>query len=326
VFVRRRDGTSFSARPVNVAVESGFYFVPDESGGTSAEVEEMLAQVEGRAYGAFAVVDETGRPPTAGSRERKDLAVFLALQMTRTTQERARVLFPVRVVEWAGEREVTEAVIAEYLETVHLGFEPSEDEIEGAHVYVGQHLQETDIVTATFAIEMMIASADEIATRMLDLNWTVETSRGAASFITSDVPVVPWRKPTRRDEYEGLGIANSEEVRFPLGPTRQLVLSRRHRQAALDVANHRVKHCNIDQAAACHRFVVASPADQVAAGALDLDPWSPALRFNVGPLFITDGNGQAQKQRGEVLHIWVPRSSRVGRPAEGPAPKHNQQE
>ncbi len=222
VRVRRRDGTSFESDPINVAVESGFYDVSDGSGGTSSEVEEWLARVEGPAHTALTGIDQTSRPPAPGSEAREKLALFLALQMTRTTQHRERVLFPKRVADWAGDRRLTKDLVADYLRTEHLGFAPHEREVEGAFSYVSEHLKDPGVVTPTFAVEMMFQSADELVERILALKWTVEVDR-RGGFITSDVPVIPWRKVTRRDNHEGLGIDRAEELRFPLDPSKQLV-------------------------------------------------------------------------------------------------------
>lgn len=86
VGVVRRDGGTFDSDPINVAVESGFYDITDGSGQKSDEIEDFLEVVEGAAMGAIASIDRTGRASTEGSRDRDRLALFLGLQMTRTTQ------------------------------------------------------------------------------------------------------------------------------------------------------------------------------------------------------------------------------------------------
>ena len=313
VRVRRRDGTSFETNPINVAVESGFYDISDGIGAKSSEVERLLARIEGPALGVIGDVDRSGRPPGEGTAGREALALFLALQMTRTTQHRERVLFPKRVADWADGREVTPEIVAAYLRTEHLGFEPDEGEVDGAYVFVSEHLKDTSVLTPTFGVEMMLQSADALTERILPLNWTVEVDP-RHRFITSDAPVIPWRKPTRRDDYEGLGIDKAEELRFPLDPGKQLVLSRRRRRATVEVAIHRVRRANADLAGACHRFVVGRPGDGSPVDALHLDPWPPVVKFHVGPLTVVAPSGEEVRQPGEVVHLWVPRSSRVGRP------------
>jgi hypothetical protein len=78
---------------------------------------------------------------------------------------------------------------------------------------------------------MMLRAAGEFSRRLLSLNWSIEFDH-RREFIISDSPVVVWRKPTARDDVEGFGIENGDEIRFPLDPGTQFVLSRdagRHR-------------------------------------------------------------------------------------------------
>ena len=65
VFVRRREGNTFTSNCINVAVESGFYDVRagDGSSSTSKAVEATLSDVEGAVSPAFNEIDRTGAPP-----------------------------------------------------------------------------------------------------------------------------------------------------------------------------------------------------------------------------------------------------------------------
>jgi hypothetical protein len=194
VQVVRRDGKSFQANPINVAVESGFYDLPNGEGGKTQEIEDFFEGIEGRAQAVFADIDHTSRPPGKGNEDRAWLSLFLALQMSRTTQQREQILFPRRVTEWSAGRVLTKELLAEYLEVEHLGFKPSEREVDGAWVYVSQHLQDETIVTPEFAIEMMIQVAALKTSMIAAMNWTVEVD-ARRRFITSDAPVIPWRSP-----------------------------------------------------------------------------------------------------------------------------------
>jgi hypothetical protein len=314
LYVRRRDGATFEANPINVAVESGSYDISDAEGRKSAVVEKALARyVEGPAWAAFEMIDRTRRPPPVGSAEREALAHFMALQMTRTTLHREMTLFPVRVTEWAGAREVTKDLVAEYLSVEHLHFDPAEPEVEGAWTHVAIHLQDTTVLTPEFAIQTMLVGAAEIADRMMALNWTVETDR-RRRFITSDVPVTPWKPVTREDHFRGMGIGSAEEMRFPLDPGKQLVLSRRSRKATIEAEPHRVKRSNADLAGACHRFITAGVGSRNLIDRQRLDRWAPVVRFWTGPLFVSGPNGERQEAPGEVTQMWTPRASWFGRP------------
>jgi hypothetical protein len=103
-----------------------------------------------------------------------------------------------------------------------------------------------------------------------------------------------------------VGISNAQEIRFPLDPTKQLVLSRQRRPPSVRVAADRVTRCNIDMTAACHRFVVARPRLEQHLTKLGMRPHRPVLRFGSGPLYERQPDGSAA-YKGEVMHTWVPR-------------------
>jgi hypothetical protein len=314
VRVRRRDGRDFTAGPRVVAAESGFYDLPDGIGGVSKEIEHGLANIEGMTASVFRRIDATGRLPGERDLDSATLALFLGLQIARTTQHRERVLFPQRVLAWANGRDVTSELVAEYLGTEYLGFVPEAGEIQAAFTVVRMAESEApETLTQEFAVEMMLRSALDISKRLLGLHWSVEVDR-QREFITSDTPVVLWRKPSPRDEYMGFGIETATEARFPLDPGKQLVMSRRPRQPSHEVAKHRVRRSNIDMAEACHRFIIGSPTNIREMSVHRLDRWRPVLRFNVKPALEQGQDGEVRPSGGDILHMWTPRSARVGRP------------
>jgi uncharacterized protein DUF4238 len=305
VLVRQRDSKIFRANPVNVAVECGFYDLADGSGKRSSRIEEVLAGVDGTAIAAMRSIDRTDEPPSAGTDERLALAVFLALQNTRTPEQRERILFPERVADYARDRELTKELMAEFLEHVHLGFRPSANETSAAFDYVSVALGEPRAQTSGFAIEMMLRSVDQVAPVLATMNWTLEFDR-KEQLITSDLPIVIWRAPSPRDKYEGVGVANADELRFPLDPGKQLVLSKRSRTPTVRITAERARACNTDTAAACHRFIVGSPNRPTLIEAPHMAERRPVVRFNTGPLYERQPDGTTEYQ-GEVLHMWVPR-------------------
>lgn len=314
VTVRWRDGRTYATSPVNVAVESGYYDIPDGVGGVSKEIENGLADIETMADQVFKAIDRSGQLPSPSDPDTATLALFVGLQMARTTSHRERVLFPRRVVDWAAGREVTREAVDEYLSTQYLGFPPEPGEVDGAYTVVRVAMdQEPRTLTDEFAVEMMLTSAIEISRRLLPFNWSIEFDVNRA-FMTSDSPVVLWRKPTPRDEYEGLGIENAAEIRFPLDPGKQLVFSRRLRRSRVDVGGHRVRRSNSDMAGAAHRFILGSPQNARQIAAARLDRWRPLIRFNVGPMLQAGTGGQVSMASGDVVHMWTPRRAAVGRP------------
>lgn len=303
--MRRRDGRCFDANPVNVAVECGFYDITDDDGRRSTVVEKLLSQAEGDAAAVLREIDESGVPPPAGGDPRFALAAYVALQLTRTPLVRERVMFPIRVREYAAGREVTIQLVVRYLQEVHLGFMPSEPEASAAFDFVSIALRDPEVLTNEFAMQSMLHSVEALVPLLLDRSWTVETDR-KERFLTSDVPVVIWRPPTPRDDFEGIGPINADEIRFPLAPASQLVLSLKPRSSAVRVTPARVRQCNADLAGACHMFIVGRPDRRAELSALELRDRRRVLRFNSGPLLKRAENGQLEED-GEVLHMWVPR-------------------
>lgn len=302
VYVRRRDGKSFSSGTVNVAVEVGFYDISDASGNRSTAVETHLNTIEGPAMTALSRIDDTGQPPAKGTPDRWALARYLGLQSTRTPEWRDRTLFPARVAEYAGGREITRDLVAEYLAEKHLGFRPSENEASAAFDFISEAIGSPETLTREYSITMMLQGTEEIAPILHELSWTLESDR-KARLITSDAPFIIWRKPSIRDKFEGVGITNAEEVRFPLDPGKQLVLSHRARTSTARIESGRVRECNAYAASACHRFVIAHPRNSGLANSVELTSRRPVIRFNTGPLYSEEG----ERLDGEVLHAWVPR-------------------
>lgn len=121
-----------------------------------------------------------------------------------------------------------------------------------------------------------------------------------------DHPSVPFGAPTRMDEFEGIGVDTADELRFPLDPGKQLVLSKRKRQRLLSVEPHRVRRSNADMADGCHRFIVGRPNHRSLVDAVRLHSRPPAIRFNVGPLLVEGPDGRKVRDS-EALHMFVPR-------------------
>lgn len=305
VFVRRRDGTAFTTNCINVAVESGFYDIELADGGKSKDVEKVLANVEGATADVFRMIDDTMEAPSRGTTEREVLSIYLALQMTRTPEQRERTLFPERLAAYLDGRELTRNLVASYLVDHHLGSTPADNEVDAAFDFASVALQDRSIFTPEFSMRMMLRSVTELAPRLDQFEWCVENDR-KERFITSDTPLVLWRTPTVRDKFEGFGIETAEEMRFPLDPAKQLVLTRTPRTPSARVNPMRSAACNQDTALACHNFVVAHPNQRARVEQLQLPTRRPILRFNTGPLLRKLPDGRTVED-GEVLHMWVPR-------------------
>ena len=312
VLVRRRDGTVFFADTINVAVEAGMYDVPTLSG-ISSHVEDLLAIVDSAAAEAMKAMDATERAPTRDSGEREALGAYLALLMTRTPEARERSDFPARVSKFLAGRPLTRELVAEYLEKVHLRIKPRDSEVEGAYTMVEVAMQDPSLMTKASSMDLMLGSVAQLYSVLDGMAWSVETDR-KRRLITSDAPVVMWRTPTPRDAYEGVGLNNAEEVRFPLDPSKLLVLTHRRQPSTSRMSGERVRAVNAETAAACYGFIVARPDRQGAAEKLRMAAHRPAMRFNVGPGYQEGPDGKVTKMEGEILHFWIPRRDDLDRP------------
>ena len=305
VFVRRRDGGTFTTNCINVAVESGFYDIELAGGGKSKHVEEILADVEGATAEVFRTIDEAMAAPPPDAEAREILSIYLALQMTRTPEQRERTLFPERLATYLDGRELTRELVGEYLENHHLGFTPSDNEVAAAFDFASVALRDPSVLTPEFSMQLMLRSVSELAPRLAAMEWCVEHDR-KERFITSDTPLVLWRTPSYRDDFEGFGINNAEEIRFPLDLAKQLVITRKPRTPSARVKASRSAATNQDTAFACQNFVVAHPSQRTRVEHLELPTRRPTMRFNTGPLLRQLSEGTTI-EHGEVLHMWVPR-------------------
>jgi hypothetical protein len=307
VRVRRRgQPTMYTPHVRNVAVESGFYEIVDANGEPSDALEQELSGLEGDAISALNEIEQqTELPPSVGSEEQNTLATFFAVQFTRTPLHREQILFPERVAEYAGSREIDAALMAEYLEQVHLGFKPRDGEVHGALEFAQVALQDRPFFTKDNAIRLAFADLDELRAALLRMYWSLEVARKPL-LITSDAPLVLWRRPKPEDEYKGFGLLDAEEVRFPISPYMQLTLTPQPREPRTRIDPKRAKACNAEQALTCYRVIVGHPQHERQLCFLDLPAQRAVMRFNKGPLHRERPDG-SREYMGEVLHQWVPR-------------------
>jgi hypothetical protein len=306
VLVRRRGRPAMYVTSVkNVAVEGGFYEVLGDDGQPSDAVERDLSSLEGGALVALREVEQSQQVPPVGSSARSTLATFLAVQFTRTPLHRERIMFPGRVARYAGSRETDAALMAEYLEREHLGFSPRDSEVRAALDLTQYLLRERELFTKDNAIRLAFSTVEAVEHVMLRMRWSLEVAR-KPRLITSDAPLVLWRTPTPRDQFEGFGLENAEEVRFPISPAMQLLLTHQPREPVTRIEPDRVRACNADMTLACYQVVVGHPRRERQLELLNLPPRRPAVRFNTGPGYRVKPDG-TEEYMGEILHSWVPR-------------------
>jgi len=293
VEVRRRDGGRFPTNPVNVAVVNGFYDFRDDDGVVSKEVEKFLAdQVEGPASSALLAIDNMGLASDPGSGEREALSAFIAYQMTRTPERRSEMMMAEAVRDFLGGRELTEPLMAEYLETCHLGFTPSERETRASWNFIWYQLNHLDPGTPEMTMEIMHATGLRLLPKLAAMHWSIEHNR-KQRLITSDQPVLIWKRPSPRDRFEGVGIETADEIRLPLDPAKQLVLTHRPRPKSMRLSPTETAMRNRALAARCHAFVVGSSKQSALLDSLVLRTRGPTVRFDIGNLYEHDAAGLA---------------------------------
>jgi hypothetical protein len=305
VLVRPRGRRMYVTSVINVAVEAGFYEVRDAEGEPTDAVERALAGLEGTAGAALTTIEQTQQLPPNGSVERETLATFLAVQFTRTPDHRELILFPERVAKYAADRAIDADLMTEYLQKVHLGFKPQDGEVRGALDFTHVALQNRASLTKDTAIRLTFGVVHKLQPVILALHWSLEVAR-RPRLITSDAPMVLWRKPSDRDHYRGFGVRNAEEIRFPISPAMQLVMTPESRGPVTRIEPDRVRACNADVAHACYRVVVGHPHREQQLERLDLPARRAVLRFHAGPGYRAMPDG-SEEYLGEVLQIRRPR-------------------
>lgn len=304
VLVRRRSGGVFSTGTAVVGHENFLYEHPGLPAG--AVETDYLKDLDARASRAISLILSEG-PPSKVSEDRSMLAHFLAVQHTRTPERREQMSWRARLREYLGGRELTRDFVRDYLREKHLGFYPSDSEVDAAYdlaTYLGI---DTDDDDRWLFLQHIVEPPKDLVEMLQLMDWTLETAR-KPRFITSDSPLVVWREPTPRDEFEGVGVANAEEVRFPIDAAHQLVLTQPSQgDGAREVEPQRVRDCNQDMALGCHRFIVGHPNRGVQLSRLELPEHRPVIRFNKGPKVVKGPDGELQETGEEILHTWLPR-------------------
>jgi Protein of unknown function (DUF4238) len=305
VLVRPRGRRMYVTSVINVAVEAGLYEVRDAEGEPTDAVERALAGLEGTASTALTTIEQTQQLPPNGSAERETLATFLAVQFTRTPDHRELILFPERVAKYAADRAIDADLMTEYLQKVHLGFKPEDGEVRGALDFTHFALQDRASLTKDNAIRITFGTLRKLQPALLGMHWSLEVAR-RPRLITSDAPLVIWRKPSDRDPYWGVGVGNADEIRFPISPAMQLVMTPESREPVTRIEPDRVRACNADVAHACYRVVVGHPRREQQLERLDLPARPAVFRFHSGPGYRAMPDG-TDEYLGEVIHVRRPR-------------------
>lgn len=293
VSYRRRDGTNGVVTNItNVAVNGGIYGI-----GEIAQSREVLfQQVEGE------WADLRHDLLTAGylSRERRSLlAVYAAIQLNRTLKHCDQMNFIHNVAALTDKRPIPASAVRQYLTALD-GSAPEDPEVDAALALIrtAPGIPSPDEM---LGIGMEIA-VTQIAPRLEAMHWRVEKFPHPI-LITSDCPVMAWRRADNSRPIGGVGIDTADEIRFPLSPSALLVMTR---DAAAGGQNprRRARAINLETSRLCHQFVVATPQSKPKLDALQLSARAPRLRFRLGPLDQTNPHG-IDEPLGEVFQMYV---------------------
>lgn len=236
-------------------------------------------------------------------RNKSMVATFMALQVARTREHLARTTVSAQLADFTDERPISKGKVKDFF-ALRLRHDADDIEVEAAWTLVNYELtlgQPT--VDEAFSISMDIA-VQKLAPLFENLNWRVETVDQPVLW-TSDRPVMPWRPPTERDAFEGVGYQDSSEIRMPLSPTAMLIAERVYSGSPKRVPLSRFHEYNRDIARQCYEFIVCTPGRTTRLRDLPLADRRPAVRFHIGPGFEVAPDG-TETQTNDVLHTWVP--------------------
>ncbi len=207
----------------NAGAEVGFYDV-DVEGVARDAVEQLLGRIEAPASGATMKL-ATGGPTTLSTKERADVALFIATQFLRGADRRDfanAITDAIAKTHFAGASEST--LRDDYARA--RGEDFSEEEFLAWRDFIrdtdNYRISEKGVV-AQLIVEHTVPYAAFLS---LEYSWTV-VRFPLPVLITCDVPVGLWRPPGE-PPWMGVGMATAEEVRVPLDPSHVLILQSKH--------------------------------------------------------------------------------------------------
>ena len=296
VTLRRRGAEPKPAGIAHVAAVKHLYSLtlPDGTRNTSAE--RTIGKFEDKAAATLREIRGGGPIPQRGTDERRALALFLGLQLVRTPETSNRWMFPANVAKHANIDRPTPEHVHTYLRDEHLGFEPTEQEVLGAHAFVSAALH-LGPPTKAQLLDFMFTAAIQLAPLFEQMQWTVEEC-SEPRLVTCDRLPAMWRTPVEADRYEGVGIETAEELWLPLDPSSLLVLRDDGTEGRTKVDTDRTRGVNRHLARHCYTAVFHDPRLRPDPDELMMATVPLTARFNSGPLIV---EGQPTAARGLAL-------------------------
>lgn len=296
VTVRCRDGRSFTTSTSNILAEVHGYRVP----GRPLTAEPLLGQAETGASIALEEVDALGRLPVRGSKARNELAVYMALQLSRTPDLIAHHEFEAGIRSKFGDGLVPAPWMRKHLADLW-GFTPRDPEVSAACDLVNLAPTFDSESVHEFRIETMFDIAVRtVAPHIEAREWSLEVSR-VPCFFSSDRPVSLWSPASEKLNYQGVGIVDAEALWFPLDPGKALVARRGGASTIRRIGPERRAAMNCHVGRHCTSLVFSRP-DLADLMPERLNRRRPVLRFWEGPMFHDSG----RPADNDVLHSWKP--------------------
>lgn len=301
VAVRRRGSVDcFKSNIKDVAVQSHLY-----GKGLNGQIrEQMFGNLEGEWPAMRAALLADGGLIQAPMRDK--VALFMALQFIRTHKQGAQMKFFRALSEWTTVRPISKEDVRRFLQERILHFAPSDQEVEGAWslAYIALKDGPPPSIDEEMGIHFDLA-VKKVAPLLTEYSWAVEHCPKPI-LMTSDRPFMTWRPPSYRDAYEGVGIGNSDELRFPLTPSDLLVIQRGNYQIGVHtVQPKRFMRVNAAVASQCQDQIIGTVKNSADMRALRLADWRPMIRFNTGPGWLESSDGSRERMD-DVIHTWSP--------------------
>ncbi len=265
----------------NAAVQSGFYTVTEESGEESQKVERLLSLIEGQAKAAIERILKGKFPPDPG--DRNFLALFMALQTLRTPEHRREYEVMVDYTQKVLLEGWTPDYVRERLK--EKGLEPTDEAVAEIMDVVENPDKYEFVPHQNEHIKVMLSVATQVAPVIAARAWLVGDCK-TATFITSDHPVVWYSRPTEMSRYVGVGIANAEEVYYPLDRHYVLALAPPGtlQERAIALVKDNVLFVNSLVAGYSHKWVFQHPGDEPVHYLIPAAP-RPLMEINGKPVF-----------------------------------------
>lgn len=288
VYDRTKERDPYTTSILNAAVISGLYDIVDAEGNKDKSAEAALSQLEGDAIRVLKQIDDGKWDKEAlPDAERQVLALYMAVQFTRTPEHRfqKRVLGDLhfRLQADLNYQKYGREGITSWLREIY-GREPAADEVNSA-ISLAERITEFQVFPNNnqFVVDLFEDAAEAAA--FLDIrSWKLIRAR-RDRFLTSDRPVTPWRKRSRGNRHLGVGLANADYIYFPLDPRQVIVMEssdspswtvRTVTEADIGRINERVAHWST-------RYVYHRPNHRLMES-LSLSPEGPILHINGIPV------------------------------------------